>query len=188
MKAKISDLRPHPDNPRRGDVDAIAESIKVNGQYRPIVVQRTTNYVLAGNHTLEAMRRLRRKTIEVVYVDVNDGMAKRILLADNRTADLATYDDAALLSVLSELAYGDHALEGTGFDQDALEDLEFMLAKRQTTPHESQLYSERQLRAIVLPYDGPEYEKVTGFIKALRERRGIETNADLVAALVREAL
>lgn len=185
MKAKISDLRPHPDNPRRGDVDAIAESIRTNGQYRPIVVQTKTNYVLAGNHTLAAMKKLRRKTIEVVYADVDAKTAKRILLVDNRTADLATYDDRALLELLHELSASDQALDGTGFDQEALDDLEFVLAKR--TPQESQLYSERQLRAIVLPYDGQEYAKVTGFIKALRERRGIETNADLVATLVREA-
>ena len=35
---KISDLSTYHKNPRRGDVDAIAESLKARGQYRPIVV------------------------------------------------------------------------------------------------------------------------------------------------------
>ncbi len=41
-------LRPHPDNPRRGDVAAIKQSLEVNGQYRPIVVHRPAMEVLAG--------------------------------------------------------------------------------------------------------------------------------------------
>ena len=43
-------LRPHPRNPRRGDVDAIEESIAENGFYGCVVAQRSTGYILAGNH------------------------------------------------------------------------------------------------------------------------------------------
>ncbi len=41
-------LRPHPDNPRRGDVAAIKQSLELNGQYRPIVVHRPTMEAPAG--------------------------------------------------------------------------------------------------------------------------------------------
>src|SRR5438046_2266586 len=37
---KLSGLRPYDRNPRRGDVQAIKESLLENGQYRPIVVNR----------------------------------------------------------------------------------------------------------------------------------------------------
>jgi ParB-like nuclease domain len=47
-----ADLRPYPGNPRRGDLEAIKDSLERNGQYRPIVVNRRTMEVLAGNHTL----------------------------------------------------------------------------------------------------------------------------------------
>jgi ParB/Sulfiredoxin domain len=50
----LSDLRAYPGNPRRGDVEAIKTSLRAHGQYRPIVVNRPTMQVLAGNHTLEA--------------------------------------------------------------------------------------------------------------------------------------
>lgn len=36
-------------NPRRGNVPAIMESLKHNGQYKPIVVRAGTNEVLAGS-------------------------------------------------------------------------------------------------------------------------------------------
>lgn len=54
----INRVKHYPLNPRRGDVNAIADSLQHHGQYRPIVVQKSTNFVLAGNHTLKAARKL----------------------------------------------------------------------------------------------------------------------------------
>ena len=42
----------HPRNPRRGDVAAVAASLARFRQVKPIVVQRSTGYVIAGNHVL----------------------------------------------------------------------------------------------------------------------------------------
>lgn len=45
----IDSVRPHPQNPRRGNVDAIAQLIRANGFRGALVVQRSTGYILAGN-------------------------------------------------------------------------------------------------------------------------------------------
>jgi len=113
----------HPRHVRQGDVGAITESLRDNGQYRPIVVQRSTGYVLAGNHTLKAARALGWKKIAVTYVECDDDRALRILLADNRTNDLATYDDSGLAELLKELADTETGLAGTMYDGDALDQL-----------------------------------------------------------------
>lgn len=118
--ASVSQLRPHPRNPRRGNVALIAESLEQHGQYRPIVVQKSTGHVLAGNHTFHAAKSLGWKTVAVTYLDVDDTTAERILLADNRTSDLATYDDNALSSLLHSLP----DLIGTGFSQIDLDNLD----------------------------------------------------------------
>jgi hypothetical protein len=44
------------------------------------------------------------------------------MIADNRTSDLATYDDAALTALLVELAMKDD-LTGTAFDGDDVDQL-----------------------------------------------------------------
>jgi len=106
-------------NPRRGDVAAIRESLEHNGMYRPLVVNRPTMEVLAGNHTLRAIRELGWLEVDVYFVEVDEDAARRILLADNRTSDLATNDAEELVSLLGEL----DALEGTGYDQDDLDGL-----------------------------------------------------------------
>lgn len=120
--APIKDLRSFVGNPRRGNVDAIADSLRANGQYRPIVVNRGTltgreNEVLAGNHTLAAAKKLGWTEIGVSYVDVDEETAKRIVLVDNRAGDLAEYDNDALLDLLGSI----EDFTGTGYDDAAIE-------------------------------------------------------------------
>jgi len=113
----IKKLRPHPSNPRNGDTDAIAQSLQVNGQYRPIVITKDGT-ILAGNHTYAAAMELGWDTIDTVTLDVDplSAEAHRIMLADNRTSDLGRYDDGLLLSLLREL----ETLEGSGYTTDDL--------------------------------------------------------------------
>lgn len=98
--------------------------MQANGVYRPVIVQKTTGYILAGNHTYRAMRELGETRIPVIYVDVDDDTATRILLADNKTAELAKYDDKALAELLENIP----DLDGTGFDERDLQDLQDLLA------------------------------------------------------------
>ena len=110
----VSKLKGYDKNPRKGNVKAIAESLKTNSQYRPIVVQKSSMKILAGNHTWKAAKELGWKKIAVVFVDVDDEGAKRIVLADNRTNDLAEYDNEILAELLKDLGTG----EGTGYSED----------------------------------------------------------------------
>lgn len=110
----IDSLTTYHANPRVGNVDAIAESLTVNGQFRPLVVSGETREILAGNHTWKAAKQLGWTEIAVVYVwDLAEDEAAKIVLADNRYSDLATYDDAALAELLTWI--GD--LAGTGYTE-----------------------------------------------------------------------
>jgi len=120
----ISSLEGYPINPRRGDIQAIADSLKAHGQYRPIVVQVKTNFILAGNHTYKAAKRLGWKKIKVTYVDVDENTAKKIVLADNRLTDLAGYNEPLLKNLLTALP----ELEGTGFTQSEVESLDRLIS------------------------------------------------------------
>ena len=119
----INNLKPHPNNVRQGDIGAISQSLEQHGQYRPIVVQRSTGFILAGNHTYKAAISLKWKQIAATYVDCDDEQALRILLIDNRANDLASYDDSALVEMLKGLMDTELKLEGTGFDPDDLDQL-----------------------------------------------------------------
>lgn len=116
----ISSLEGYPTNPRRGDIDAIAQSLKAHGQYRPIVVQYGTNFILAGNHTYKAAKKLGWKKIKVTYIEVDEVAARKIVLADNRLTDLAGYNEPLLKSLLQALP----ELDGTGFSASEVETLD----------------------------------------------------------------
>lgn len=110
----IEDVSAHPSNPRNGDVDAIAESITVNGFVAPVIAQRSTGYIIAGNHRYYALMQLGSDKIPVIWLDIDDLAAKRYLLADNRTSDLGNYDNAILVDLLEHMAQEDSLL-GTGY-------------------------------------------------------------------------
>lgn len=107
----VTELTEHPDNPRRGDVDAIAESIDAHGFYGAVLVQQSTGHVIAGNHRLRAAIASGLGKVPGIVIDVDDDEARRIMLHDNRTSDLGGYDDPTLLAVLRSLS----ELTGTGY-------------------------------------------------------------------------
>jgi ParB-like chromosome segregation protein Spo0J len=85
----LSAIKPHPENPRRGNVAAIAASLDLNKQYRPLVVQRSTGFILAGNHTWRGAESLGWPTVEVVYVDVGAVLRTEGLYSPDADPDLS---------------------------------------------------------------------------------------------------
>ena len=123
LAISIDDIHTHPSNVRQGDVGAICESLKAHGQYRPIVFQQSTKRILAGNHTWKAAKALGWQQIAATPIICDDQQALRILLADNKANDLATYDEPELIELLKQLADTDTGLLGTLFDEDELDSL-----------------------------------------------------------------
>jgi ParB-like chromosome segregation protein Spo0J len=119
-RVPLNAVTPHPDNARTGNIEVIASSLRHHGQYRPIVAQKSTKHILAGNHTWRAAQSLGWTDIAVTWLDVDDATARKVLIADNRASDLATYDNDALLNVLRSLP----TLDGTGYDTYDVEKLE----------------------------------------------------------------
>jgi hypothetical protein len=137
----LEDLQPFPGNARRGNVDLILDSLRANGQYRPLTVRRhgDTLTVLAGNHTLFALLRHEEDdragcpdwelandrpcqvciavdrddpTALAHLIECDDATANRINLVDNKAADEGDYDQQALDAILAAL---DGDLVGTGY-------------------------------------------------------------------------
>ena len=91
----LDSLTALPHNPRVGNVEAIMASYQEFGQVKPIVVRPNTDgtaTVLAGNHQVEAVRRLGWTHIAVVPIDADDKRAVAFALADNRTVELGHTD------------------------------------------------------------------------------------------------
>ena len=121
LAVNIDVLKPLPGNPRKGNVDAIMASYKEFGQVRPIVVRPEgdgTFIVIAGNHQLEAAKRLGWTQIAVVEFDEDEKKSIAFALADNRTNELGYTDNDLLQDMLEQIT--DHyngLLDGLGWDE-----------------------------------------------------------------------
>jgi len=95
------------------NIEAVKASLKKFGQQKPIVVQEDGT-VIAGNATLEAARALGWEKIEIVRTKLIGEAATAFAIADNRTAELAMWDEAALFDQLKAMTDAD-LLFATGF-------------------------------------------------------------------------
>ena len=118
QRINISELSCDPANVRAHDgknLDAIKASLQRFGQQKPIVVDEK-GVVIAGNGTLTAARALGWDAINIVRTELAGAEATAYAIADNRTAELAEWDDEALAKQLSALQIEDEALvEAAGF-------------------------------------------------------------------------
>lgn len=206
----LADLRPYPGNARIHDLDTIEESIRLNGQYRSLVVrveddgQRT---ILAGNGTAEVLAtRLGVTEARCEFIRCDDAEAARINLVDNKSNDNATFDDEALLAQLRAL----DDLRGTGFITNEVDDLAALLEEqgrddaaraaaaldreagqsgvRQTTSISDYAlrYGAKATRVLIAEFHNDVYAWVVDRLAELRDEFGVTSNADAIRRLLEE--
>lgn len=194
----LAQLRPHPDNPRNGDLDAIKESLRVHGQYAPLIVA-GDGTVLVGNHRYAAMLELGWETASVIRRPEGpfDSKAIKIMLIDNHTSDQATNDEAQVLSLLRQLDAADDGLWGSGFDDTDLADLQALVEEQSTVPldlsnvetlpnlaEKLAKYQAEGQRMFVLAYPQEQYDALAALMAKARNLTNLETNAEVVAYLL----
>lgn len=163
LELDVDSITPHPLNPRVGNVGQIVESIETNGLYRPLYVQRSTRYILAGNHTYQALRQLGYSQVPVVLLDVDDQTAKRIMLIDNRSSELGSYNDDRLIEVLESI----EGLKGTGWTPDDLAALNGSnVSEIEEALNTSEQMGDLQFRVIVDCADEDDQARLIGTLEA----------------------
>ena len=180
---------------------AIRASLSTHGQVEPLVVQRSTRMVIAGNGRMAAMRELGWGDAQCVLLDVDDNEARRLSIVLNRSGELAGWNEEVLakhLAELEKLAGDDFDLDGLGFDEDEMqalvdayvttdEELEQLAAPEPegpppgTQPTDMSSSGLRVVQLYLDPADEPIFQLE---VRALAERYG----TDNVTATIREAV
>jgi len=110
--ATIASLMLDPANVRTHDsknLEAIKASLARFGQQKPIVVD-GKGIIVAGNGTMMAAKMLNWSSVEIVRTNLEGAEAIAYAIADNRTAELAGWDEAALAQQLAALQIDDEEL------------------------------------------------------------------------------
>jgi hypothetical protein len=207
----LGDLKLYRNNPRKGNVDLIADSLKRYGQYKPITVNANTKEILAGNHTYQAAEKLGWDYIDVVYVNVDDVTAAKIVAIDNRSTDNGTYDNEQLAKLLEALP----ELDGTGY---TFEEYDSLLAEMNeatmpvltdktyftsvevgetgqngvhfipTLGDYAERYAQKATRMLMMDYDNDTYVWLIDKLIQYRTANNITSNSDAVLSLVENAV
>lgn len=160
---KIDDLIEFPGNVRihgKRNLDALKKSLEVYGQVKNIIVQKSTNYVIAGNGLVQAAKALGWTELTCNVIDVDDDYAKALCVLDNRTGDLSQMDEKNLLEMLQDFdnelldlsGYNDKELdkmlqfqEGTLFEEDDK-------PKKEKKKKEEAISSDDQISFVLMGY------------------------------------
>jgi ParB-like chromosome segregation protein Spo0J len=131
LAVSVSTLTLDPDNVRLHDdknLDAIKKSLSRFGQRKPVVVRRSDRVVIAGNGTLTAAKGLGWSEVAAVFVDDDSVTSKAYAIADNRTAELAQWDDQELVRTLDLIRESDvDAFMSSGFTEVELDGVRNLL-------------------------------------------------------------
>jgi site-specific DNA-methyltransferase (adenine-specific) len=119
-RIKLAELRHDDQNARTHDqtnLKAIAGSLEQFGQRKPIVITQD-NKVVAGNGTLTAAKLIGWTEIDCVRVpaDWTADQIKAYALADNRTAELAQWDEQVMAAQLLDLQEAGFDIQAIGFE------------------------------------------------------------------------
>jgi ParB-like chromosome segregation protein Spo0J len=122
---KTDSIKPYERNPRINDgaVEAVANSIREFGFRQPIVVD-SDDVIVCGHTRWKAARKLGLEKVPVhVGSDLKPEQLRAYRIADNKVADLATWDFDLLPTELLELCDMDFDLDLLGFGADELAQL-----------------------------------------------------------------
>jgi len=127
----IAKLKPAQHNARKGDVEAIKKSYERFGQRKPIVADRATGEIIAGNHQYLAAKELGWTEMAVVFVDDDRETAIAYGVADNRIGQLGEWDVEELVYAFENIGLVD--VESIGFKETDVEDFRALLDEQQMT-------------------------------------------------------
>lgn len=194
-KIKIATLTPDPKNARvhnKKNIEAIASSLREFGQRTPIVLQRRPEgelIVRKGNGTVEAAKSLGWKEIEALVFEEDDVKAQAYAIADNRTGELAEWDETILAELLDDLA-SEYDVNDLGFDINEFSELmslleepelEIGLEQKSSTPGALPVLPEpSHVRMVQLFLNSDNIDEFLDCIETIKARYGYENVTEAV--------
>ena len=143
---ELKKLKPWEKNPRINDraVDAVVKSITEFGFNVPILCDPKFT-IIAGHTRWKAAKNLKLKTVPVVVLELTDAQRQAFSIADNKTAEIATWDFPQLSNILDELVKTEIDLPAAGFSQ---AELDVLLASSSMKDFDWSVFEEESLSTV----------------------------------------
>lgn len=122
---KLSELKPHPKNPRVHPdklITKLARSIGEFGFTNPVLVD-ADNRILAGHARCKAAEKMGMESVPALALPLTGAAADAYVIADNKLNELSSWDEAVLADLVAEIDAANFDVELTGFDPDEIDAL-----------------------------------------------------------------
>lgn len=195
-QVEVEKLIPYARNSRThndAQIAQIAASIKEFGFNNPVLIGES-NDIIAGHGRVLAARKLELTSVPCIKLGhLTENQKKAYVIADNRIALNAGWDEEMLKIELSDLASTDIDLSVLGFSEAELEmyslagrELEQLDSENnQRTPAEgAESLEDASVRQIILVYPLDEYEKVVEAMAQYAEKNALSNNTEVVNHLL----
>jgi ParB family chromosome partitioning protein len=154
---------------------AITASLRRFGQVTPIVVDQS-NVVRKGNGTLQAAVAMGWDEINCIRTELASSDAIAYAIADNRTSELAEWDDDVLAAQLQGLLTDDAALlDAAGFDEDELAKMLDQFNVEEIDPPGLADGDREPFRQMTFTVHDSQFEVIEAALKAAKSQGGGES-------------
>jgi len=105
VERKLTELEPYENNPRKneGAVDVLVASIRTFGFRVPLLITKD-NVIISGHTRLKAAEKLGMESVPCLIVDsLSENDIRQFRIVDNKSAELAKWDFAALADELEDI-------------------------------------------------------------------------------------
>lgn len=182
----LKDLILDPRNARlhtESNIDAIKASLSEFGLRKPIIIN-AERIVLAGNGTVRAARELGWKQIEALVFEGTEEEERAFAIADNRSAELGTWDETGLAELLTGL--NDQLLAAAGYTPLAVDDLLASIQENEDVeyPDVDPRFTALASRSLILTYPKADFDKVVTRFSAVRNAHGLDSNSEALMYLL----
>jgi hypothetical protein len=186
--AQVADLIPYARNSRTHSdeqITQIAASIKEFGFLNPVIVD-GENGIIAGHGRVMAAKKLGMTELPAVEAShLTDAQRRAYIIADNKLALNAGWDDEMLRVEFDELGAMGFDLDLTGFSADFLQGQVLTQQPLGLTPDEKlENYLDGDTKILRLAYSQDELETVVSLLDKGLESTGVEDYSSLVLALL----
>tara|TARA_B100001123_G_C15308018_1_gene1023367 strand:+ start:396 stop:956 length:561 start_codon:yes stop_codon:yes gene_type:complete len=118
----IDKIQPWEKNPRKDHaVKQIQASMEAFGYLNPILVQASSNRIVAGHGRYQALKETGVERVPVISLDIPDEKADMYTLADNKIAELSNWDFTQMADLLLEFDAQNFDVNLLGFTDDEIE-------------------------------------------------------------------
>ena len=187
MKPKIEmidphELKPYDKNPRNNDaaIEAVSLSIQRFGFNQPVLIN-MDNIICAGHTRVEAAKLLELETIPVIRKEMTKAQFIAYNIADNKTGELATWDDDLLRECVSDLGEIEE-VEIPGFNEEEIQDLMGSSDLGESKDSESEDEDSPDVKKMTFAFSARQHKIVENKLAAIQSENKLNNHSD---ALVR---